>query len=109
LPVAFPAVIGVARPGANITGFSNFDAQMTVGSKWGLTVKEIDQRIERVALVFHPQTAPFAQLFVRSIEATQRLSSVTLAAMSVHNAAELERAITDFASTPNGGLWRLTR
>ena len=29
---------------------------------------------------------------------------MTSAAMPVHNAAELEQTITDFASTPNGGL-----
>jgi hypothetical protein len=43
------------------------------------TLKEIDRRIERVACVFNPQTAPYIEVFLRSIEATQRLFTVTTA------------------------------
>jgi putative tryptophan/tyrosine transport system substrate-binding protein len=75
-----------------------------MATKWIETLKELDRRIERVASVFNPQTAPYAPVFLRSIEATQRLFTVTAAPMPVHDGAELERAITDFASTPNGGL-----
>ncbi len=103
-PIGSGLVENLARPGGNITGFSNFDAKMTVGGKWVETLKEIDRRIERVAIVFHPQTVPFARLFVRSIEATQSSFSVMTTVMPVHDRAELEHSITDFASTPNGGL-----
>src|SRR5262249_50724502 len=68
-----------------------------LATKWIETLKEIDRRIERVACVFSPQTAPHAQGVMRSIE-------VMAAAMPVHDGVELERAIADFASTPNGGL-----
>ena len=54
--------------------------------------------------MFNPQTAPHAQVFLRAIEATQKSLTVMATAMPVHDVAELERAITDFASTPNGGL-----
>jgi hypothetical protein len=73
----------------------------------GRTREESEQeraRIERVSSVFNPQTAPHAQVFLRSIEATQKSSTTTTVAMPVHDGAELEHAITDFASTPNGGL-----
>jgi putative tryptophan/tyrosine transport system substrate-binding protein len=68
------------------------------------TLKQVDRRIERVACVFNPETAPNIEVFLRSIEAMQRLFTVTTAPMPVRNGAELERAITDFASTPNSGL-----
>ena len=55
-------------------------------------------------LDFNPQTAPYAQLFLSAIEATQKSLTVRATAVPVHDGAELERAITDFASTPNGGL-----
>jgi putative ABC transport system substrate-binding protein len=55
-------------------------------------------------LDFNPQTAPYAQLFLSAIEATQKSLTVRATAMPVHDGAELERASTDFASTPNGGL-----
>jgi putative tryptophan/tyrosine transport system substrate-binding protein len=97
-------VESLAHPGGNITGFSNYDFELAIGSKWIETLKEIDRRIERIAILFNPQTAPYAQVFLRSIEATQKLFTVTTAPMPVHDGAELERAIADFASTPNGGL-----
>jgi ABC-type uncharacterized transport system substrate-binding protein len=103
-PIGSGLVESLAHPGGNITGFSNYDAGNAIGGKWIETLKEIDPRIERVASVFNPQTAPYAQAFLRSIEAAQKSSNVMTAAMPVHDVAELERAIADFASTPNGGL-----
>ena len=101
-PIGSGLVESLAHPGGNITGFSNYDSELA--TKWVATLKEIDRRIERVATLFNPQTAPNPGVFLRSIEATQRSFSVTAAPMPVHDGAELERAISDFASTPNGGL-----
>jgi putative ABC transport system substrate-binding protein len=103
-PIGSGLVESLAHPGGNITGFSAYDSELAISGKWIEILKEIDPRIERVASVFNPQTAPYAQIFLRTIEATQRSSTITTAAMPVHDGAELERAITDFASTPNGGL-----
>jgi putative ABC transport system substrate-binding protein len=103
-PMGSGLIESLAHPGANITGFSAYDAELAISGKWIEILKEIDPRIERVASVFNPQTAPYAQTFLRTIEATQRSSTIKTAAMSVHDGAELEHAITDFASTPNGGL-----
>jgi putative tryptophan/tyrosine transport system substrate-binding protein len=103
-PIASGLVESLAHPGGNITGFSAYDFELAISGKWIEILKEIDQRIERVASVFNPQTAPYAQMFLRTIEATQRSSTITTAAMPVHDGAALEHAITDFASTPNGGL-----
>jgi len=100
-PIGSGLVEGLSHPGGNITGFSNYDYELAISGKWIEILKEIDPRIERVSSVFNPQTAPYAQMFLRTIEATQRLSTTT---MPVHDGAELEHAITDFASTPNGGL-----
>jgi putative ABC transport system substrate-binding protein len=101
-PIGTGLVEGLARPGGNITGFSNYNPELA--TKWIETLKELDPRIARVGSVFNPQTAPFAPMFLRPIEATQRLFTVTAAPMPVHDGAELKRAIADFASTPNGGL-----
>jgi putative tryptophan/tyrosine transport system substrate-binding protein len=103
-PIGSGLVEGLRNPGGNITGFSAYDAELAISGKWIEILKEIDPRIERVASVFNPQTAPYAQMFLRTIEATQRSSTIRTAAMPVHDGAELEHSITDFASTPNGGL-----
>ena len=101
-PISSGLVESLARPGGNITGFSNYSSELA--TKWIEILREFDPRIERVASVFNPQTAPHAQVFLRAIEATQKSLTVMATAMPVHDVAELERAITDFASTPNGGL-----
>ena len=103
-PIGSGLVESLAHPGSNITGFSNYDFELGIGGKWVETLKEIDPRVERVANVFNPQTAPYAGAIVRSIEAAQKSSNALTSAIPVHNSAELERAIADFASTPNGGL-----
>ena len=101
-PIGSGLVESLAHPGGNITGFSNYNSELA--TKWIETLKELDRRIERVASVFNPQTAPYAPEFLRSIEATQGSLAVKTSAMPVHDVAELERPIADFASTPNGGL-----
>src|SRR5262249_7800447 len=101
-PIGSGLVESLAHPKGNITGFSNYSSELA--TKWIETLKEINPRIERVASVFNPQTAPYAQMFFRSIEAAQKSLTVMTTAMPVHDGAELERAIADFASTRNGGL-----
>jgi putative tryptophan/tyrosine transport system substrate-binding protein len=103
-PMGSGLVENLAHPKNNITGFSNYDSELAIGDKWVETLKAIDRRIERVATVFNPQTAPYAQVFLRSIEATQKLFTVTTVAMPIHDVVEIEHAIPNFASTPNGGL-----
>jgi putative tryptophan/tyrosine transport system substrate-binding protein len=101
-PIGSGLVESLAHPGGNITGFSNYSFELA--TKWIETLKDIDPRIERVASVFNPQTAPYAQVFLDAIEAAKKSLTVMTTALPVHDVAELERAIMDFASTPNGGL-----
>ena len=103
-PIGVGLVESLAHPGGNITGFSIYDAALAIGGKWIEILKEIDPRIDRVATLFNPQTAPHAKKFLGSIEAAKKSSSVSTTTMPVRDAAELQHAIADFASTPNGGL-----
>ena len=65
-PVGQGFVQSLARPGGNITGFSVYDAPMM--GKWLGLFKEIAPGVRRVAVIFNPDTAPFAKLFNRAIE-----------------------------------------
>src|SRR5262249_31908317 len=73
-PIGSGLVESLAHPKGNITGFSHYSPELA--TKWIETLKEIDPRIERVASVFNPQTAPYAQMFFRSIEAAQKSLTV---------------------------------
>ena len=101
-PVEQGFVQTLARPGGNITGFSNFESM--IGGKWLQLLKEVDPRIARVGLLYNPQTAPFAGLFLRSVEAAAPGLGVEVAATPVQSEADIETVMTAFARRPGGGL-----
>jgi putative ABC transport system substrate-binding protein len=101
-PVEQGFVQSLAQPGGNITGFTNFESM--IGGKWLQLLKEVDPRIARVAIIFNPQTAPFAGLFLRSVEAAAPGLAVEVAAMPVQSDTDIETAMTAFARRPAGGL-----
>jgi putative ABC transport system substrate-binding protein len=101
-PVEQGFVQSLPRPGGNITGFTNFEA--SIGGKWLQLLKEVDPRIVRVAVIYNPQTAPFAGLFLRSVQSAAPTFAVEAVAMPVQNDADIEAALTMFAGRPAGGL-----
>jgi putative ABC transport system substrate-binding protein len=72
--------------------------------KWLQLPKEVDPRIARVGILYNPQTAPFAGLFLRSVEAAAPGVGVEVAATPVQSEAEIEAVMTAFARRPGGGL-----
>jgi putative tryptophan/tyrosine transport system substrate-binding protein len=101
-PVEQGFVQTLARPGGNITGFTNFESM--IGGKWLQLLKEVDPRIARVGVLFNPQTAPFAGLFVRSVEGAAPGLGVEVAATPVGSEADIEAVMTAFARRPGGGM-----
>ena len=101
-PVGQGLVPNLARPGGHITGFINFE--FSIGTKWLETLKQIAPRVTRVALIYNPETAPYADLFQRPVEAAAPAFAVTPIAVAARSVAELERAVDAFARTPTGGL-----
>jgi putative ABC transport system substrate-binding protein len=101
-PIESGLVESLARPGGNITGFTNFEG--AIGGKWLQLLKEADPRIMRVAVIYNPQTAPFAGLFLRSVEEAAQTLAVTAVDMPVQSDAAIEAAMTAFAQQPGGGL-----
>jgi ABC-type uncharacterized transport system substrate-binding protein len=101
-PVGQGLVSNLARPGGHITGFINFE--FSIGTKWLEALKQIAPRVTRVALIYNPETAPYADLFQRPVEAAAPAFAVMPIAIAARSAVELERAVDAFARTPNGGL-----
>jgi putative ABC transport system substrate-binding protein len=94
-------VVNLARPGGNVTGLTAYEP--TITGKWLTLLKEIAPNVQRVALIFHPQT-PFAPSFLRSLESDAPSFGVKTVAMAVRGASEIEQAIGDLAREPGGGL-----
>ena len=65
-PVGSGFVASFSRPGGNVTGFINFEG--SVGGKWLELLKETAPRTNRVAFLFNPTTAPFADLLSRLVQ-----------------------------------------
>ena len=100
-PLGRGFISNMARPGGNVTGFLNFEFSM--GGKWLETLKQIAPAVRRVALLFNPDTAPFAGSFVRVIEDAAPSFGIEPIATVAHDDGELERAVADFAAKPAGG------
>jgi putative ABC transport system substrate-binding protein len=103
-PVEQGFVGNLARPGANITGFTSFD--FSFGSKWLELLKDIAPKVARVGLIFNPDTIPYAA-FVDSINAAAPSFAVQPTPMPVRGSSEIEAAISAFAQEPDGALLAL--
>jgi putative ABC transport system substrate-binding protein len=101
-PVGQGFVASMARPGSNVTGFTNYEPDM--GGKWLELLKEAVPGIRRVAIIYNPQTAPFAGSFLQSVEAAARANGVALVDAPVHSTSQLDATIAVQGSEPGAGL-----
>jgi putative tryptophan/tyrosine transport system substrate-binding protein len=100
-PVSSGFVDTLARPGGNITGFALYE--YSISGKWLQLLKEIAPRITRAAVIRDPAlTSGGGQLGV--IQAVAPSVGAEVTPVNVRDAGEIERAITAFARSPNGGL-----
>jgi len=102
-PVGSHFVASLARPGGNITGFTNLEASM--GTKLVELLKEIAPQTRSVGLMFNPQTAPDGgSYFLKPLEAAATLLKVKMIVAPVHNPAEIEVVMTSLSHEPAAGL-----
>src|SRR5436190_1220323 len=99
-PVDSGLVANLARPGGNLTGFTNYIPSM--GGKWLELLKEIAPRVERAAALFNPKTHTGQYWGV--LEAAAPSANVTFSKAGVEDGAALARAVEAMASKPGGGL-----
>ena len=110
IPIVFAAVsdpIGsgfaasLARPGGNITGFTNVES--TLGGKWVELLKEIAPHTVRVVLLFNPKTASL-QYYLPSIQTASKSFAIPVSTAPVHAKDEIEGVMAALARDPSGGL-----
>jgi len=95
-PVGSGFAASIARPGGNVTGFTNLDA--TITGKLLTILKQITPNLSRVALLFNPDTVARGGLFeeyVRSFEAAASAFHVQATTAEVRAPAEIERSMTE--------------
>ena len=100
-PVGAGFVASLARPGGNATGFNLFE--YATSGKWLELLKEVAPGVTRVAVIRDSAiTGGIGQW--ASIQSMAPSLSVEVIPVNMHDAAEIERAVTAFARGANGGL-----
>ena len=100
-PVGAGFVESLARPGGNATGFTTFEYSMS--GKWLELLKQIAPTVTRAAVLRDPTIASGIGQFA-AVQAVAPSLGVDLSAVDVRDAGEIERAITAFGRSSNGGL-----
>jgi putative tryptophan/tyrosine transport system substrate-binding protein len=100
-PVGAGFVDSLARPGGNATGFTQFE--YGVSGKWLELLKQIAPGVTRVAVLRDLAiSAGIGQW--GAIQSVAPSFAVELSPIGMRDAGEIERAVTAFARSPNGGL-----
>ena len=100
-PVAAGFVDSLARPGGNATGFVLFE--YGIGAKWLELLKEIAPSVTRAA-----SSSGFRHRRwdgpIRRLQSVAPSFGVELSPVNVRDAGEIERVVSAFARSSNGGL-----
>jgi ABC-type uncharacterized transport system substrate-binding protein len=100
-PVGAGVVQSLARPGGNATGFTNFEYSMS--GKWVELLKQVAPGVTRAA-VLRDITAAAGMGQFGAIRSVAQSLGVELTPLGVSDAGELERGVSAFARSGNGGL-----
>ena len=100
-PVGAGFVSSLARPGGNATGFLMFEYGLS--GKWLELLKQIAPSITKVAVLRDPAIASGVGQF-GAVRSAAPSFGMEASPINVRDAGEIERAITAFARSSNGGV-----
>jgi putative tryptophan/tyrosine transport system substrate-binding protein len=100
-PVGAGFVQSLSRPGGNATGFMMFEYGLS--GKWLEVLKEIAPGMTRAAILRDTSIAAGIGQFA-IIQSVAPSVGVDVTPIDLRDAAEIERAVTAFAQSANGGL-----
>jgi putative tryptophan/tyrosine transport system substrate-binding protein len=101
-PIGSGFVASFPRPGGNVTGFLVMEP--TIAGKWLELLKEIAPSVTRGAFLFNPETAPYAEYYLRPFKTAGHSFAMEAITAPVRNTSELESVVAAQASQPNSGL-----
>ncbi len=100
-PVGAGLVDSLARPGGNATGFTQFEYSLS--GKWLELLKQVAPSVTRVAVLRNAAIASGPAQF-GVIQAMAPSVGLEVSPVNMRDASEMERAVTEFARSSNGGL-----
>jgi putative tryptophan/tyrosine transport system substrate-binding protein len=101
-PVGMGYVESLAHPGGNMTGFMSYDPLLYTKQLQMLT--EITPPAKIVAVLYNPQTAPYASRMLRAMEGAAKSMGVTLRDAPCYDDAGIEAVLAALAQEDSGGL-----
>jgi putative tryptophan/tyrosine transport system substrate-binding protein len=101
-PVGSGFVASFPRPGGNVTGFAVTEGSL--GGKWVELLKDIAPRVARIAMLFNPTVATYAEFWLNPFKAAGASFGVEAIAAPVRDTSELESVIAAQAREPNGSF-----
>jgi len=100
-PVGSGFIKSLARPGGNITGFTQFE--YSLAAKWVELLKQIAPQVTRAAVIRDPTRGPGIGQFA-VVQAVAPSLGMELSAINALDVSEMESTVAEFARSPNGGL-----
>jgi len=110
VPIVFTVVVDpmgagfvnkLSRPGGNVTGFMNFDYSLS--GKWVELLKQVAPGVTQVAVLRDTSSSGGIGQFA-VIQAVAPSLGLEASTINVGDPREMDRAVTEFAREPNGGL-----
>jgi putative ABC transport system substrate-binding protein len=101
-PVELGLVASLNRPGSNLTGVSNLNAEL--GPKQLEVLREVIPTANRFALLVNPASATFAEPLSRLLQAAARTLGLDLRVLNAGTERELGEVFAGLAQQPVGGL-----
>jgi putative ABC transport system substrate-binding protein len=100
-PVASGFVASFARPGSNITGFT--DEEYSFGAKWLSILKNISPNLRHVMVLYDPGNANWDGYF-RTLQAAEQSMMVSVSPAPVISSGDISSQMESFALQPGGGV-----
>jgi putative tryptophan/tyrosine transport system substrate-binding protein len=100
-PVGSGFVESLSRPGGNATGFLMFEYDLS--AKWLELLKEVAPGVTRAAVLRDPTAVTGIGQFA-VIQSVARSVGVDVSPLNLRDTGEIERGVTAFARSSNGGL-----
>ena len=88
-PVGSGFIDTLARPGGNITGFTNFTPELS--GKWLELLKDISRKISKVAVLFDP-TSPIKNIAFKEMHIPATALGIQILSLEIRDPNELEHA-----------------
>jgi putative ABC transport system substrate-binding protein len=104
--VSFPVeqgfVTNLAKPGGNLTGFTQIP-EVSLGAKWVELLKEMAPSAHRIALMFNPTLGAAESMFA-PIETAATSFGIEAIRMQVDKIDQIEVSVAEFANKPNSSV-----